>query len=312
MAPSPEVTPLATRAIPTLSARRSDDGTAGVRVIPFDATHERVRLGPHQHGDLELMFYAEGSGVDRLGDSVFDVTAGDVLLVTPGVVHDTSGIADARGWAIEFDAATVVSVDGAAGGQLRTAGRLWWSNPLLTPFVIAGQGPRHALVRIPDDRRDEWLARLTEMEREHTEQVDGWEEVLAALLHVTLIDVARFAEPYSAGLRRQGDVVLARVFEHIDDRFAEPLSTSDVAAAVGLTPAYLTTLVRQRTGRTVLDWILERRLTAARHLLLTTDLSIETVAARVGFGDAAYFNRRFRAQHGISPGRWRTAALAGT
>ncbi|GAA0631215.1 AraC family transcriptional regulator [Sporichthya brevicatena] len=291
-----------------LTARHTGTGDPGVRVLPFDATHHRVLLGPHRHGNLELMFYAEGSGVDRLGDVAFDVAAGDVLLVTPGVVHDASGIAGARGWAIEFDAASVITVDATASNRARTTGRLWWSNPLLTPFVRAGRGPRHAHLRVPPDRHDEWVARMREMEREHAERIDGWEEVLSALLHVTLIDLARFAAPHAAGLRHQGETVLAQVFELIDARYAEPLSTSDVAAAVALTPTYLTTLVRQRTGRTVLDWIHERRMAAARELLLETDLTVEAVAAQVGYTDPTYFSRRFRAHHGLAPGRWRTAA----
>ena len=47
---------------------------------------------------------------------------------------------------------------------------------------------------------------------------------------------------------------------------------------------------------------------AARTLLLTTDLSAEQVARRVGYDDPRYFNRRFRAFHGVAPGRWRASA----
>jgi len=119
------------------------------------------------------------------------------------------------------------------------------------------------------------------------------------------------AGPYVAGLRQQGEALLARVFDVIDERYQEPVSTADIAVAVGLSPGYLTTLVRRRTGRAVLDWILERRMAAARQLLLSTDLSAEAIAGRVGFTDPSYFNRRFRAYHGLSPGRWRSSALAG-
>ena len=93
---------------------------------------------------------------------------------------------------------------------------------------------------------------------------------VTAYLAITLVELARLAAPSTAGLRQQGELVLARVFEVVDERYAGRLSTSDVAAAVGLTPGYLTTLVRERTGRTVLDWITERRMAAARALLLTT------------------------------------------
>ena len=87
----------------------------------------------------------------------------------------------------------------------------------------------------------------------------------------------------------------------------EPLSLRDVAGAVGLTPGHVTTVVRRRTGRTVQQWITERRLREARRLLHDTDLTVGAVAARVGFRDAGYFVRRFRAEHGVPPGRWRAA-----
>lgn len=277
-------------------------------MIPFDAGHARVLLGPHLHGDLELMFYAEGSGVDRLGEFGFEVRAGDVLLVTPGIVHDASGLRSARGWALEFDAGEAAPGDRRPEQGAGTA-RLWWANPLLAPFVAAGQAPAYARFHVPAEERPRWAGRLAEMEREQADEAEGWRVVLGALLQVTLIELARLAAPYTAGLREQGETLLAGVFDVIDARYREPLSTADVAAAVGLTPGYLTTLVRRRTGRTVLDWILERRMAAARSLLLTTDLSAEAIARDVGFADPAYFNRRFRSYHGLSPGRWRTAAL---
>jgi AraC family transcriptional activator of pobA len=291
--------------LPVLTTQQGG-GRAAVEVIAFDAGHDRALLGPHLHGDLELMLYAGGAGHDRLGDAVFDVRAGDVLLVTPGIVHDASGLAGARGWAVEFagDAAAFGGQPGPGGGT----GRLWWANPLLAPFVAAGQAPAYARFHVPDPELARWTSRLAAMEHEQATQADGWRDVLAALLQVTLIELARLAAPYSAGLRLQGDSLLADVFDVIDARYASPLSTADVAEAVGLTPGYLTTLVRRRTGRTVLDWILERRMAAARELLLRTDRSAESIAAEVGFADPAYFNRRFRAYHGASPGRWRAAA----
>jgi AraC family transcriptional activator of pobA len=296
--------------LPVLTARRDSTGAA-VEVITFSAGHERALLGPHLHGDLELMFYAEGTGTgtDRLGAAGFDVGPGDVLLVTPGIVHDASGLGSARGWAVEFaaDAATLgAGRDRPDGGTAR----LWWANPLLAPFVAAGQAPAYARFRVPEQNRPRWAGRLRDMEREQAAREDGWRDVLGSLLQVSLVELVRLAAPYAAGLRRQGEALLAEVFDVIDARYGEPLSTADVATAVGLTPGYLTTLVRRRTGRTVLDWILERRMAAARGLLLGTDMSAEAIAGRVGFADPTYFSRRFRSYHGASPGRWRDAALA--
>ncbi|EUA52605.1 helix-turn-helix domain protein [Mycobacterium xenopi 3993] len=47
----------------------------------------------------------------------------------------------------------------------------------------------------------------------------------------------------------------------------------------------MTTIVRRRTGRTVQEWIIERRMAEARSLLADTDLPVREVARRVGICD---------------------------
>ena len=74
---------------------------------------------------------------------------------------------------------------------------------------------------------------------------------------------------------------------------------------MGRSRSHLTALVRRETGRTVLEWITERRLAEARRLLLDTDLSVERVALASGFSDAAYFTRRWRVAMRTTPHAWR-------
>jgi AraC-like DNA-binding protein len=72
-----------------------------------------------------------------------------------------------------------------------------------------------------------------------------------------------------------------------------------------MTPGHLTTVVRRRTGRTVQEWITERRMAEARGLLAETDLPVAEVARRVGVCDPGYFSRLFGRAHGSSPREWR-------
>ena len=69
-------------------------------------------------------------------------------------------------------------------------------------------------------------------------------------------------------------------------------------------------MVRGQTGRTVLAWIVERRLAEARKLLYETALSMDAIAERVGYADSTYFIRQFRRAHGMT--RRSGAASAGT
>ena len=91
----------------------------------------------------------------------------------------------------------------------------------------------------------------------------------------------------------------------IDCHLSEPLSLRDVARELGMTPGHLTTVVRRRTGRTVQEWIIERRMAEARSLLSDTELSVGEISRRVGMSDPGYFSRLFRRAHGTSPRKWR-------
>lgn len=290
--------------IPGVAAAQGPGGER-VEILRFDGNHERVRLGPHRHLDLELLYVERGKGVDRLGSRVLEVAAGDVLLVTPGTVHDAQGLADAAGWAVEFDPVSLGLRRTGRAGPATALARLWWSTPLLAPFLRAERHAEAARLTVPEPERGLWVQHLRIMEEECRTRREGYAAMLGAYLQVVLVALGRLAADQQPRTGEAADPALGRVFEVIERRFREPLSTSDVAAAVGLTPGYLTTMVRERTGRTVGDWITERRMAAARDLLASTDLSSEQVAERVGYDDPRYFTRRFRRTHGLPPGSWR-------
>jgi AraC family transcriptional activator of pobA len=83
-----------------------------------------------------------------------------------------------------------------------------------------------------------------------------------------------------------------------------------VAAELALTPGHLTTFVRRRTGRTVQQWLAQRRMQEARALLTETDLTVAAISRRVGYPDTSYFIRRFRTDHEMTPAQWRAAAAS--
>lgn len=262
------------------------------------------RMQPHAHDFLALAHFTHGGGSLRLSDRHWPVEAGDVFVVAPGQVvgagDDTAGFVDAEGWAVLFSPEVIGS--GAPGAFLS-----WRASPLLFPFVGGGAGGPQRL-RVPVGDRPAWSARLTALEHELERRDDGHREAVLAHLTLLLVDVSRLAADVVDDLRLRDEPLLAEVFDVIERRYGERLSLKDVAAAVGLTPGHLTTVVRRRTGRTVGAWITERRMAQARTLLVQTNLTVEEVGRRVGYGDPAYFTRTFRRVHGATPLGWRHAS----
>ncbi|MEB3294159.1 MAG: response regulator [Synechococcales bacterium] len=100
---------------------------------------------------------------------------------------------------------------------------------------------------------------------------------------------------------------LSQVFLFIEENYHQPISLSDVAKAVGYSPAYLTHLAQELTGYSIKRWITERRMSQARMLLCETDQPVRQIAEGVGYPDVAYFTRQFRQLHGDPPQSWRNS-----
>lgn len=89
--------------------------------------------------------------------------------------------------------------------------------------------------------------------------------------------------------------------EHLDN----PLSLRDLAEREGISTRTLTRRFREETGTSPAQWLLARRLERARELLETTELGVDAVAARCGFGTAAAMRLHMRAVMQVSPSAYR-------
>jgi len=240
--------------------------------------------GRHIH-DFPALWYVPAAGL------VYVAAAGEVL--DPKQLENLDA-----GVAVFFDPA-------ALGEDGRSAWPAWRGHPLLFPFLHGLSGGVLRL-EVPASRRPLWDNAVSSIEAELTTRQEGYRQAALAHLTLLLIDLARLAVDVVGDLRRSGEPVLAEAFAVIDRRHTEPLSLRDVAREVGMTPGHLTTIVRRRTGRTVQEWIIERRMAEARNLLSENDIPIQEVARRVGIADPGYFSRLFRRTHGVSPRCWRS------
>lgn len=257
--------------------------------------------GAHAHDFVALAYFEGPGGALKLDGEHRDILPGDVVLVSPGqVVAHEPGRHDPRechGWGVYF-------LPEALGPPASGVRLSWRAHPLLFPFAgdMAGTTQR---LHVPTDEQPAWVARLSGLWDELHRRDDGHAEAVKAQLTLLLVEVARLAGPLGTDAKARRDPFLARVLDVIEERFHEGISLSDVARTVNLTPGHLTTIVRERTGRTVLEWITERRMAEARRLLVHSGLSVGQVAQRVGYDDPAYFTRAFRRTHGTTPSGWR-------
>jgi AraC family transcriptional regulator len=96
-----------------------------------------------------------------------------------------------------------------------------------------------------------------------------------------------------------------RAKEILSANLGGEISVSELAAECGLSTSHFCRCFRYTTGLTPHNWLLQRRVSIAKALLVKNDLSLSEVALACGFANHSHFSRVFRRQTGLSPNRWR-------
>ncbi len=123
-----------------------------------------------------------------------------------------------------------------------------------------------------------------------------------------LIDVSRTGRiPYLPLLTetKHADSVVERAQGWLQKNMTRDITVSDPARAVAVSDRTLVRRFGTAIGQTPLGYLQAVRLEAARALLEAGDMTVQSVAAQVGYSDASSFSRRFRHGVGLSPGAYR-------
>ncbi|MER6001979.1 helix-turn-helix domain-containing protein [Nonomuraea angiospora] len=88
-------------------------------------------------------------------------------------------------------------------------------------------------------------------------------------------------------------------------RLGTPLRLDDLADHAGMSRRTFTRHFRQEVGLSPGQWLTQQRIALARQLLESTDLPVDRVADRAGFGTAASFRQHLQAAVGVSPHAYR-------
>lgn len=102
------------------------------------------------------------------------------------------------------------------------------------------------------------------------------------------------------------DSILTRFISLVEQNALRQRDTAYYAGRLCLTPKYLSRLIKQKTGRTAKEVILNYVSLRSKTLLLNTDLTIQQVADETGFPSQSVFGKFFKRSTGLSPREYRT------
>ncbi|TFE23328.1 response regulator [Cohnella luojiensis] len=111
----------------------------------------------------------------------------------------------------------------------------------------------------------------------------------------------------SATRIQDGNALISKSLEFIQNNYHQELSLQSIADAVYLNSSYLSKLFHKETGETVTEAITKIRMKKAMDLLTESEIKTHEIASKVGFDNPAYFSHIFKKRFGLTPKEYRAS-----
>lgn len=271
--------------------------TDAVELLHWESIAARSRLHdwqivPHRHEDLaQLLYVQRGQATLQLDGCTQRLRGASVVWLPPLCVHGFAFNPAVRGHVITMCMPLVRTA-------LSTAALL---QQVLTMPTVA---------HVHHARR--WLdVMFGSIAEDHARRRTGYDIAAQAAATQLVIWMARTAlerAQDAAAVSQQADPALRHLRAYqslIDQHYRAHWPISRYADQLGLTPGHLNALCQRLAGASALQLLHRRIMLEARRTLRYTGLSVQQIAASLGFFDAAYFSRYFARHAGCSPTRFR-------
>ena len=253
-----------------------------------DITYGRQSISLHSHSFYEIMFCRSADRVEYLvGSNRYRISAGDLILVAPGVSHKPI-LPDDMQYAYEreilwisadlidrmheiFSGSAPIGVDGVS--LLRTKGTDW---SYIGDYF--GQGLR-----------------------EFEEAQLGYEQSATAIAILILTHICRAAGSGEAHhSQAEQPTRLTSCIEYIENHLGEALTLDSIAAHFYISRSAVSKLFREEMDTSFHHFLTQRRMILAKQLIGEGE-QMERVAQLCGFSDYSVFYKAFKKEYGLSP-----------
>lgn len=270
--------------IPELGLLRSIHGIADVvRFLSVEGQPYRLTEG-------RVVYFRAGTLRLRINLRELEFKAGDFLVVSPGTVFEFLYISS------DLDLAML-----AFSNSLMES----WQKEELLQVYLQGRLFLHLSLTEQESRRMEQIfALLWEVVHDRPFPKESVQSLISLVFHQTDGFRGRELEAGKQKRSRQEEV-FNRFLELVNKYAIHERSCTFYADRLCLTSRYLSTLVRQASGRTVMDWVNEAVIQEAKLMLCHTDKLVYQIADELNFPNASFFCKYFRRMTGMTPKDYR-------
>lgn len=259
----------------------------------FSGTATNVTTHIHAHTYYELIICLGGTYyIEPTGNAALPMHADAVCLIPPGVYHRTYCTqADSEKLAIRFYCTRTL-----------TPGTVY------DAFINALEGKDSLLYLGKDPAFSHHCALIRQELHQGGLAGTAYVNTLLVQLFVFLLRILCREAPAPVPEQPLSAEVTARrllIEEYLHRHYAEDITEEALARYMHLSTRQLSRILQQLFGTSFRRLLIDIRLSHAARLLTTTELSVEAVAAQVGYGSLSGFYDAFHKKYGVPAGRYK-------
>lgn len=246
----------------------------------------------HRHDEYEFYLYIKGNTSFYVEKNCYNPVPGDLMFVKPGNLH-RSVITDNTPYeriGINVTEDTLRSVSSVKTDLLSQL-----------EAIPASFG----IINLSPDKVNEYME-MTDAYISMSEADDFGNDLLcrAQFTKLMVYTVNLFNNLDSKKYNNKMPLLVIDTMKYIEANLSEKIYLDDIGNKIGYSTNYLSTQFKFHTGLSLRQYILDKRIEAAKNYL-RQGKNVSEACSLSGFNDYANFLRSFRKNVGLSPGEYR-------
>ena len=278
----------------------SSNGDILLKMFDVTASFQTRPFSKHFHTQFEISMVESGEGFYHIGETIHPMCRGDIFVFSSNEPHYVTQVTmePLNLLTIHFEPRYLF---GSSFDSL--------SNNCINLCFAHSESFKN---RIPAEQTQALQTILLQIREELLQQKPESSLIVKSLLNIFLVTLIREHNlvDYSRSFKRKNVHAIRNALDYINQHLSDPITLSDVASAVHISPSYLSSLFKDFFGVSLWNHIVTKRIEKAITLLVddSNQYTILEIALQCGFNNTTNFNRAFRKHTGLTPSEYRSSS----
>lgn len=258
----------------------------------------------HKHDFIELVYVISGSARHYMGEYIYEVRKGDLIIVNYGTEHTFIPLENSDESFSTYDLLFTTELFEITG-----IGKYDFS-ALASSYLFYSMFPdsttvNNSLNLIRSESKD-FHDILGKIYSEYTHRKSGFLSMIRAyLIELITLIFREIDKKTTSDITNEQREVVSKAIDYMKHHYNTRINLDNIVADIFLSKDYFRQLFKKTTGMSVTDFIQQTRVEEACKLLTSTNRTVFDIAGSCGFTDVKFFYKIFKKITGKTPSEFR-------